>query len=160
MNIFCVTEFRRGGKTRLKWGDIRREKLLLRGKLPVELGTQFGNRQARPHTGPAFGIRHVTPQPRGVTVEAVLAEAPAGDGVGAVGARDGEGDEEEDEEGHGEEVDGQEAGAVAVGADEADEGEEEEEAAEKHHRPPEEVDALVVGLGGQPDPGGYHGDGT
>lgn len=105
----------------------------------------------------------MVPQPRGEPFQPVLFVAAAGDDVAAVGSSDDEGEdkenqEEDDEERHTEEVERQKALLVPVSADEASEGDEQDKNAEKGHRPAEKVDALVVRLRRQPDPGADYGN--
>ena len=124
----------------------------------IELGADIGLRKASPDLVPVPGIGDVVPQPRREPFQTVLFEGAAGDDVAAVGTSDDEGEdkenqEEADEDRHTEEVECQKAFSVPVSADETGEGDEQDENAEKGHRPPKEVDALVVRLRRQPDPG-------
>ncbi|GER35978.1 atypical CYS HIS rich thioredoxin 2 [Striga asiatica] len=147
------------------WGRIRREEIRRRDVPTGELGADLGIRQTRPYPPPAVAVGDPIPEPGRVTPEPVLARGHPVDRVRAVGARDDErehekGEEEDDEDEHTDEVEAEEALLLPVGADESGEGDEQEGEAEDDERPPEPVDALVVGLGGEPYAGGYDGDGA
>lgn len=133
------------------------------GRVATQPLAHAGLAEARSDPRPPTGVDHVPAEPRGEAPEPILVVAAPGDGDGPVGARDGEGeDDEREEEGderrHGEEVRGEEALAAPVGADEAGEGDEEDEGAEDDEGPPREAQALGVGLRGEPDPGADDGD--
>lgn len=147
----------------LKRRDVSHEELIGGDIVLAELGADIGLSEASPDLVPVSGIGDVVPQPRREPFQPVLLVGAAGDDVAAVGMTDDEGEDEEDEEEadeepHTEEVEGQKALLVPVSADESGEGDEQDEDAEEGHRPAEEVDALVVRLGRQPDPGGDYGN--
>lgn len=106
-----------------------REELISGDVIEVKLWTNVRLSQTGPNLIPVPGVGDVVSEPRWEAVEPVLLVASAGDGVASVGARDDEGEDEEDEEeadedGHATEVEGEEARAVPVGADEARQGNE------------------------------------
>lgn len=141
-----------------------REELFSGDVILVKVWTNVRLSQTGPNLLPVPGVGDVASEPLWEATELVLLVGSAGDGVGPVRARDDEGEDEEDEEeadedGHATEVEGEEALAVPVGADEAGEGNEEDEGAEDDDGPAEEVGALAVGLVGEPDAGGDDGDG-
>lgn len=140
------------------------EKLIRRDVILGKPTTNVGLRQTGPNLVPVSGVGDVVPEPWREAVEPILPVPSAWDGVPAVRARDHEGEdkdneEEDNEDGHAEKVQGEEALAVPVGADESGQGDEEDERAEDDHRPPEVVGTLVVGLRGQPDARRNYGDG-
>ncbi|KAF4371459.1 hypothetical protein F8388_001987 [Cannabis sativa] len=147
------------------WRDVSIEELIGGEIILIKFGTDIGISQTRPNFSPIGGAGDSVPEPIGEAVEAVFFVITTGDLVAAVAARDDKGEDEENEEesyedGHTEEVKGEETLLVPASADEAGEGDEEDEDAEDNHRPPEGVDALVVGLGCKPCTGCDYGYGT
>lgn len=141
---------------------MRVEELISSEVVLGELSANIRSSQTGPYLAPASGGGDVVAEPGGEGVEAVLLEGSSGDVVGSIGSGDDEGEDEEDEEEgdeerHGEEVESQEALFVPVGTDEAREGDEEDEEAHDDDGPPEVGDALIRGVGGQPNAGGYDG---
>lgn len=150
-------------RTCLNRGDVSHEELIGSEVVLTELGADIGLSKARLDLVPVSGTGDVVPQPRREPFQPVLLVDTARDGIAAVGTSDDEGEDEEDEEEaneerHTKEVEGEKPLLVPVGADEAGEGDEQDEDAEEGDRPAEEVDALVVRLGRQPDPGAYDGN--
>lgn len=138
-----------------------------RNKLMSKLSTNLGSSQTRPYLPPILIPSDMISQPRRETLQPVLLEphtAPS-DGVRAVRARDHEGEDEDheqqhDEDEHGDEVDGEEAFLLPVGADESGGGDEEEGEAEEDERPAEPLEALVVRPRRQPHAGCDDGEGA
>ncbi|KAL4296002.1 hypothetical protein GQ457_12G022510 [Hibiscus cannabinus] len=100
----------------------------------------------------------LTSKPTGVPIEPILLETTSRHGVAPVRSRDNEGKDEQDEEesnedGHAAKVQGQQGFLVPVCTDKASKGDKEDEETKDKDRPPEKVDAAVVGLLGEPDTG-------
>lgn len=130
----------------------------------IEAGADVSRGKAGFDPLPFKGAVHAAAQPAGVVFDAVLQVAPAGGEVAgaAVGDQvdeDDEGGEEDDEDEHGDEVGQEEPRDSEEGAGEARNGGEEEQDAEDDDRPLEQLDAGVVGEGGEPDAGADDGDG-
>ncbi|CAL5360388.1 unnamed protein product [Camellia sinensis] len=101
--------------------------MVSRDILPIELSTKVRLSETSPNFPPIVRIGDVISEPGRESAEAVLAESTALDRVRAVGTSDDEGEDEDDEEGpdenrHTDEVEGEEAFFVPVGAYEAGEG--------------------------------------
>lgn len=140
-----------------------RKELISGDKLLGKLRTSIGISKTSPNLVPILGIHHVVSKPTGKLVKPVLLVRSSGDIVAAVRPGYDKGKDEDDEKehyqnGHNAEVEGQESLLVPVSSDEAAEGDQEDKDPEEDHRPPEEMDALVVRLGCKPDSGGYYGN--
>jgi len=72
------------------------KKLLSRNIIPIKLRTSIRIRKTSPNLPPIPIINNVVPQPLRKPGQAVLLVAAAGDRVGARGAGDDEGEDEED----------------------------------------------------------------
>lgn len=130
----------------------------------IEAGADVSCSKAGFDPLPFEGAVHAAAQPPGVVFQAVLQVAPAGGEVAgaAVGDHvdeDDEDGEEADEDEHGDEVGEEEPRDAEEGAGEARDGGEQEEDAEDDDRPLEELDAGVVGEGGEPGADADDGDG-
>lgn len=152
-------------RTCLKGRYASHEKLISRDIILGKLGADIGLRQTGPNLQPMGGIGDVVLEPVGEAVEAVLPVSPAGNGITAIATSDEESTDEKDEkqgyeDGHTEKIESQKALLVPISTHKAGEGDQQDEDAEQDDGPSEGVDALVVGLRGQPDPGSYDGYGA
>lgn len=100
------------------------EELISSNKLIIKLRTNIRISQTRPYLPPTISIGNMIPKPGGETCKSVLAETPTGHGICAVRARDDKGKneehkEEEDENGHTDQIDTQESLLFPVSTDEA-----------------------------------------
>lgn len=152
-------------RTCLKWRDVSRKELISSDVILSKIRTSIRISQTDPYLQPIPGISNVISKPLGKLIKPVLPVGPTGHGVASVRLGHGESEDKHHKQknyegGHTEEVESKKALFVEVSADEAGEGDEEDEDAEDEDRPPEQVDALIVGLGGQPYAGGHYGDGA
>lgn len=139
----------------LNRGEMRSEEISSRNISLTKLGTGLGSSQTRPYSAPVVTAGDMVPEPRRESIQPVLAKPRTGDDVRAVGARDDEGEHNEGEEQdneyeHADQVDPQKALLFPVGADEAGKGDQQECDSDEDERPSEPADAVVVGLGGEP----------
>ena len=142
----------------LDGGEVGRYELREGLVLVLQFLTDLRILKAAPDLVPVLGVLDPFLQPVGVIPKPVLLVPSPGDGlpgalIGDDEGEDGEAEEDEDEDEHGEEVDPEQPGDAAAGADEPREGDHEEEHPDRDDRSGEVPLALgAVRALAQPDP--------
>lgn len=144
---------------------VRGIELVRRGVIAGEFQTDIRISKTDSDLVPVVVIDDMFPEPPGVAVKLILLVNFPGDIVAAIRCRsdeceDDEEQEKADEDGHDAEVKREEGFSVAVGASKASEGNKEDKETEDEDWPAEEADALIVRLGGEPNPSSYDGGGA
>lgn len=129
------------------------EELISGDILLSQLRANIGVSQTSPDLVPALGINYVVSKPARVPIEPILLVTPSRHIVAPIRpcnyeSKDQQDEEETNENGHAAKIEGQEGFLVPVGTDKASKGDKEDEEAKENNGPSEEVDAVVVRLGG------------
>lgn len=130
---------------------MRVEELISRDEILNEANAEMGMSQAGLYLVPTGRISDMVSEPGGEAIKPRLLKPSTRNMVGSIGTsndecKDKNKEEKSDEDGHTEEVKGQEALFVPITTNEAGERNEEDEDAEDEDVPPEVEDALVVCL--------------
>lgn len=141
---------------------MRREELISSDIILSQLRTNIAVCETIPNLVPILGVQYMISKPRRESFKPVLFITPPWNNVPTILARDNksknqQNQEKSDENGHAAEVESKESFLIPVGTNEASEGDKKNEDAKQDDRPAKVVDALVVGLGSEPDAGGNYG---